>query len=239
VDEGEILEVARRTGRVVRLHHAVGDFVTAGTPLVALSGTAEVEPPETDRVRRALVLDRTRTIEQDPAYGIRQLVDVALKALSPGINDTTTAINCVDWLGAVLRGLTTREFPSSDRWEEGSLRVIAPRPDYDRYVEQAFGQIRQVAGANSAVLLRQLHVLQMLLAVAGAARRPVLLRQVALLLAAARRAVPEEERSRIERLARTLLPGREPRPRPRAGAGHTDPQPSPARDIELLRHRPR
>jgi uncharacterized membrane protein len=77
-------------------------------------------------------------VEQDAAFGIRQIVDVALEALSPGINDTTTAVMCVDYLTAILTQLAPRQIPSSRRYEEGKLRVIAIGPSFESLLSESF-----------------------------------------------------------------------------------------------------
>jgi uncharacterized membrane protein len=101
VDGEALLRLADERDVVVRLLPAVGDFVVQGEPVLATSPGAPDAAFER-RIRGALVVARERTVEQDAAYGVRQLVDVALRALSPGVNDTTTATTCVDYLGAVL-----------------------------------------------------------------------------------------------------------------------------------------
>jgi uncharacterized membrane protein len=81
---------------------------------------------------------------------------MALRALSPGINDTTTAVMCVDYLTAILARLCSREIPSSHRYEDGELRVVAIGPSFASLVADSFDSIRGSAGGNSAILLRML-----------------------------------------------------------------------------------
>ena len=104
-------------------------FVRIYIPCTTFSGQnhasnsiALEDPPGKEIItalQAAYTIDRHRTVEQDSAFGIRQIVDMALKALSPGINDTTTAVMCVDYLSAILAGIATREIPSSYRYEDG------------------------------------------------------------------------------------------------------------------------
>ena len=77
-------------------------------------------------------------MEQDAAFGIRQIVDIALKALSPGINDTTTAVMCVDHLTAILARFAPRPIPSSFRYEEGELKVMTIRPTFASLLTESF-----------------------------------------------------------------------------------------------------
>ncbi len=101
-----------------------------------------------------------RTIEQDPAFGIRQIVDIALRALSPGINDTSTAVMCVDYLTAILARLAGRRFPLSYRYEGETLRVIAMVPTFEGLLAEAFDQIRGSAAGNVAIMMRVLGALE-------------------------------------------------------------------------------
>ena len=157
---------------VVRVERHLGEFVIAGRPLLSVSG-ARLDPHLGERLCAAVAIDRVRTMEQDASYGVRQLVDVALKALSPGINDTTTAIMCVDWLAAILARVGDRRLGGQVRAEEGAVRVWVAGPDFADLLGQACDQIRQHASGNSAVLLRQakaLAALEELIAVPGRQR---------------------------------------------------------------------
>ncbi len=136
--------------------------------------------PETIAALQATFsIGRYRTMEQDAAFGIRQIVDVALKALSPGINDTTTAVMCVDYLSAILARLAPRQVPSSRRYEEGELRVMAIGPTFASLLDEAFDQIRGSAKGNLAVISRMLDALQTVAGLtASAPRRRALREQV-------------------------------------------------------------
>lgn len=98
------------------------------TTLASLTLETPLEKEIIADVQGAYGIDRHRTVEQDSGFGIRQIVDMALRALSPGINDTTTAVTCVDYLTAILGRLASRPIPSSRRYEEGELRIIAIGP---------------------------------------------------------------------------------------------------------------
>jgi uncharacterized membrane protein len=118
-------------------------------------------------------------VEQDAAFGIRQIVDVALKALSPGINDTTTAVMCVDYLASVLARVVPRQIPSSLRFEDGELRVIAKGPSFESLLAESFDQIRRNAKGDVVILSRILDALQLLASLtASPSRRRALREQV-------------------------------------------------------------
>jgi uncharacterized membrane protein len=139
-------------------------------------------------------------MEQDAAFGIRQIVDVALKALSPGINDTTTAVMCVDYLSAILARLAPRQVPSSRRYEEGELRVMAIGPTFASLLAEGFDQIRGSAKGNLAIMSRMLDSLQTLAGLtASAPRRRALREQVECIAELAGRTVESaHDRARID-----------------------------------------
>jgi uncharacterized membrane protein len=160
VDDAALLRVAREHKTVVRMERGVGEFVVHGTTLASF---ALETPPEADVIaglQGAYTLNRFRTVDQDAAFGIRQIVDMALRALSPGINDATTTVLCVDYLTVILARVTSRSVPSSRRFEDGELRVIAIGPTFASLVAESFDQIRGNASGNVAILLRILNALE-------------------------------------------------------------------------------
>ena len=146
-----LLDFASERRTVVRMERRIGQFVIEGMPLVSVLGFV---PSDDDRHRlgELYAVGRQRTVEQDAEFGIRQIVDVALKALSPGVNDTTTAVICVDHLSAILVRLADRRIESRYRGEDGELRLLTRGPSYADLVGEAFDQIRQNAAGNVAVL---------------------------------------------------------------------------------------
>jgi uncharacterized membrane protein len=182
VDESRLIEMAREAGGVLELVPAVGDFVPAGHPL--LRGYRGW-PEELDRpavLEKLIELGQDRSVEQDPAYGMRQLVDVAQKALSPGINDPTTAVQALDQIHALLRVLVTRPFPEDARYdEEGQLRLIVHEATWEDYVSLGLDEIRHYGSSSVQVHRRMRALLEDLLQIAPPPRRePLLLRMRAL-----------------------------------------------------------
>jgi uncharacterized membrane protein len=142
-------------GRAVRIHILVapGDFVSAE------SGVVDVWPPDADvdeeRIRNNLVVGNERDIDQDVSFGVRQLTDIALRAISPGINDPTTAVTCIGYIGAFLERLAARALPARvRRLDDGRAVVVARRVDYEEYVE-SLAEIGRYASGD-ARLVRQL-----------------------------------------------------------------------------------
>lgn len=155
-----LLAWARDHATVLRSEVAVGGFVVEGTPLVSVAGLTGLDDETTSALNAAYVISRQRTVQQDAAFGLRQIVDIALKALSPGINDSTTAVMCVDYLTAILARLASRRIATSHLLDQGELRVIVHGLTFASLLAQAFDQIRQNVGGNVSVLLRMLGALQ-------------------------------------------------------------------------------
>jgi len=190
IDADALFAVAREQDVVVRMETGIGEFVIEGSPLASVAGK---QPDEEFilRLNAAYAVGRDRTVQQDAAYGIRQLVDVALKALSPGINDTTTAINCVDYLGAILARLAARPVETPSRADGHRLRLITRGPTFADLLAEAFDQIRQNAEGNVAVLARLLQILEIVAKRTTDVDRRLALRQQADLVAeTAERSVP-------------------------------------------------
>lgn len=160
VDNATLLHLARKHETTVRMERGIGEFVVEGTPLASLALPLPPGPELITALQAAYGIHRLRSVEQDAAFGIRQLVDIALRALSPGINDTTTTVMCVDYLTAILARLASRDIPSPHRYEKGDLRVIAIGPTFASLVSESFDQIRASAGGNLGVMLRMLGALQ-------------------------------------------------------------------------------
>jgi len=161
-DIEEFLRCARKCGRVVRMEVGIGDFVVEGTPLLSVNGRDALPPGISTALREAYTISQYRTAEQDPQFGIREIVDVALKALSASMNDTTTALTCIDYLSVILARLAPRHLTDSARSEQGQLRLIACGPGFGAFVSGAFDEIRESAGGNAVVLSRILRAIEVI-----------------------------------------------------------------------------
>ncbi len=180
IDYAELLKVACGEQRVVRVERAVGEFVLAGTPLLYVAGDSASAID--GQLQAAMTVSAYRTVEQDPGFGVRQLVDVALKALSPGVNDTTTAVMCLDYLSTVMAAMGCLAIPSPYQYDRGALRIVAAGPDYATMLGEAFDQIRRAADGNVTVILRMIAAIETLAAlVDGDGRRDDLKAQLQLI----------------------------------------------------------
>lgn len=190
LDEGAMLAAAGREGRLIELLPRVGDFVTEGGPLARLTGDWDRDAAAT--VRGAVGIGRERTGEQDIAFGLRQLVDIAIRALSPGINDPTTAVQSLDRLIDLLERLVRRPLWSSQRSTGGTVRLIVPTYAWPDFVRLAIDEIR-IAGEGQLQVARRLDsALADLLALAPAERRAPILAQLAALDASVTRSFPDD-----------------------------------------------
>ena len=172
-------DVARQADCSLELVPALGEFVPAGAPLFAVARRAP-SICTTTTSRTLVVLGLERTLDQDVAYGLRLLVDIAERSLadSPFL-DPTTAVQAIDRLHDCLRQLARRPFPDGEHGDaDGTVRLVVPSMDWDAYVHLAFDEIR-IAGAGSPQVTRRLHAaLDDLLTIAPPDRRPVLQRQL-------------------------------------------------------------
>jgi uncharacterized membrane protein len=176
VDSVALLRLAREHNTIVRMERGIGEFVVHDATLASL---ALMDPPKEEIIaalQATYRIERHRTVEQDSAFGIGQIVDMALRALSPGINDTTTAAMCVDYLTAILARLALRKIPSSHRYEEGVLRAITIGRTFASLVAESFDQIRDSAKGNVAIMLRMLDALQTIASLTFSPRRRRILR---------------------------------------------------------------
>ncbi len=177
IDHDALRCIAGKQGVVVRMVVGVGEFVVQGATVVAVSTQVPLDEDAVESLQQAFCMDRFRTVEQDPAFGIRQIVDMALRALSPGVNDTTTAVMCVDYLTAILSHAAELPDPDAAIREQGQLRVITRGPDFAGLVEESFEQIRSSARGNVSLLLKMLDALS---SIAGRTQDPSRRRLLAL-----------------------------------------------------------
>ena len=187
-----LIGLAVKRGAVIRLLHRPGHFVVAGQPL-ALVWPPGAAPAVTAALRRVHVTGPSRTLAQDIAFAVDQLVEIAIRALSPAVNDTFTAMTCIDWLGDGLSKITARWRPLRvHRDSYGFVRVITAHVRYERLIERAFEKIRQAGRGMPAVLMRQLDALTRIMRETTQADQQELLREQAeLILRLCEETVPE------------------------------------------------
>lgn len=165
IDGDRLIEIARDAHAVLRMELGVGEFVIEGAALTSIAPmdmhTSENQRSDgefADAIDTAYTIGSFRTVEQDAAFGVRQLTDIALRALSPGINDPTTAINCIDYLGVVLSRAAAREPEPLWRADNSVLRVLGRSTTFEQMVDQGLGDIRRYSDGHLFVLERLIDV---------------------------------------------------------------------------------
>ncbi len=149
-----LVRLAREADAVIVMECAVGDTLSDDALLLHVYGGRK--PLDETRLRQAIRLARQRTFEQDPKYPLRLLVDIAIRALSPAVNDPTTAVQAIDQIEDLLLRLGRRALDAGCvRDEQGVLRLVFPTPSWGDYLTLAFDEIRQY-GATSVQVMRRL-----------------------------------------------------------------------------------
>lgn len=149
VDKSVLVETAASANLVLRLVHTAGDFAHDATVLLEVASAGAFEASCADQLRSAFVIGSRRTPSQDLNFLIDELVEIAARALSPGINDPFTAKSCLDWLGAALAELARRDMPArlhSD--DEGRLRLITRPASFEDYVARGLGALAQYVSSD-------------------------------------------------------------------------------------------
>jgi len=160
VDSKRLVALAKLYRVKARVLRRVGHFVPAGVPLLMVSKGDRLTPEATAAFRGAFDLGPSRTLQQDVEFGVLQIVDIALKAISPAVNDPSTAISCVDQLSRILIRFASREPPDSVLYDPpGVLRVSMGWIDFEKLLDSAFEQIRMYSKTDVAVSLRMLRAL--------------------------------------------------------------------------------
>jgi uncharacterized membrane protein len=160
VDTRRLVALAKHYHVTIRVLRRVGHFVPAGIPLMMVSKGNRLSPEGTAELLAAFDFGPTRTLQQDVEFGVLQIVDVALKAISPAVNDPTTAINCIDQLSRILIHFASREPPEDLLYDPpGIVRASIGWIHFERLLEAALEQIRMYAKTDVAVSLRLLRAL--------------------------------------------------------------------------------
>ncbi len=178
IDDRGLVRFARERGCVVVLPRAAGDFVPEGSVLAEVYGATGLGSAEEGRLRSMVALGVERTIEQDPAFAIRVMVDIAIRGLSPAVNDPTTAVQVLDHLGDTLRliGSVAWSGPASAdvSLDARTWRVIVRTRRWEDIVSLAITEIREYGGRSIQVVRRLRALLEELLDIVPEVRRPAI-----------------------------------------------------------------
>lgn len=160
IDDKQLMQIATDKKLLLRVQQRPGRFVVKGSELVRVFPEDKVNKQLIAQINNAFVLGSQRTEQQDIEFSIDQLVEIAVRALSPGINDPFTAIRCIDQLNAALCHFAQREIPSPYRYAHNNqLRVIAEPITFAEVTDTAFNQIRQYGQSSVAVTMRLLEAI--------------------------------------------------------------------------------
>lgn len=160
IDGDALMAFAMQDNIVIQLLRRPGHYIVATSPLARVWPEDRVNDSLIERINEAFALGNQRTSGQDIEFAVNQLVEIAVRALSPGVNDPFTATACVDHLGSALCRLAQREMPSPYRYDsENQLRIIAPVFTFADVTNAAFNQIRQYGRSSTAVTIRLLETI--------------------------------------------------------------------------------
>jgi uncharacterized membrane protein len=160
VDGEALMELVTRQKSVFAVHHRPGSFLVKDGEIGILHSRSNWEKDSMQELLSMFVIGKTKTSQQDLEFSIYQMVEIALRALSPGVNDPFTAIACIDNLTATMCYLAEAKFPSKHRFDkDGNLRIVADTLDFEGVLDAAFNQIRQSSGGNTAVIIKLMEAL--------------------------------------------------------------------------------
>lgn len=147
-------ENIRKEHPQTRLHisNYVGSFIEVGSQLVVFEPPVDISEKTADRIASCFSLNKFRSYTSDVGYGIRQLVDIGIKAISPAINDPTTCINCIHQLGVIVKEITVREDHSKLYRRLHDAGIVLKEPDYERTLDDAFDQIYQFGRRDHVIV---------------------------------------------------------------------------------------
>ena len=158
IDATRLVRFAQERRCTLVLNHAAGDFVPAGAPVIRVYGGEPDGERDENRLRQMVVLGVERTIEQDPAFAVRIMVDIAVKALSPAVNDPTTAVQVINHLGDLLHRIGATDFRAEPARSAGTGRVLVAVRGWEEYLALGVTEIRAY-GASSVQVARRLRAM--------------------------------------------------------------------------------
>lgn len=208
IDSDSLLKVIKENDCLAHLPFRPGEFIVAGTTMATVESAEQLNEELTEEIVSFFIIGPQRTPEQDAEFAIHQLVEVAVRALSPGVNDPFTAITCIDWLGSVLCCLSDRAFPLPYRYDgEGGLRIISKPLTFEGVTNAAFDQIRQHGSNCVAVTIRLLETLQTIAArTRNSAQRQAILRQADMIARASQDSIREKnDRDDVQQRYQALI----------------------------------
>jgi uncharacterized membrane protein len=160
IGRASLLEIIVENNALLELYYRPGDHLVEGIEIGLLYFNGSIEKDLVEKINRQFEIGKIKTAQQDMEYSIHQMVEIAARALSPGVNDPFTAIACIDNLTSTMCYLAEAKFPSKYEFDEDeNLRVIANILDFEGVLDAAFNQIRQYSAGSTAVIIRLMEAL--------------------------------------------------------------------------------
>jgi uncharacterized membrane protein len=207
IEHRTLVRIAAEKDAVIHLRYRPGHFLVQGHPYATVWPAAAADQVARD-LARAHATGPYRTLAQDVSFGVDQLVEICIRALSPAVNDTFTALTCIDWIGDSLCKVTGRWQPTRVYRDPADVvRLIATQVTYQRLVQRAFEKVRQAGRGMPAVMIRQLDALAKIMERAALPEDfEVLLDQAAMIERLSERTVDEEsDRADVRRAYQRVL----------------------------------
>ena len=160
IDGESLLKIMTKFESVIELHFKPGDHIVEGIEIGKIYTNSDLQKDQIEKIHDQFVIGKIKVSDQDLEFSINQMVEIASRALSPGVNDPFTAITCIDNLTASLCSLDQINLPSKYRIdEENQLRIIAKTINFEGVIDAAFNQIRQFSAGSTAVIIRLMEAL--------------------------------------------------------------------------------
>jgi uncharacterized membrane protein len=208
IDSDGLFHIASERDLLIRLEYRPGQFVVPKSNLMLVWPDTGIDEQLVRDINGVIVLGPQRTHEQDPAFAFSQLVEIAMRALSPGINDPATASACLEWLGAGLCQLAARDLPSPYRYDDhNTLRLITPTVTFVEIANLIFTRIRQYSRSSIMVTLKMLETIAVIAPhVHREADRTALRQQAMMIERGSHEGLPEEwDRQQVAEYCRTTV----------------------------------
>lgn len=170
---------ARSPEATIRTTNYLGSFVEVGSPLARIEPRVDINSRTESEIRNCFSLHKFRSIDQDIEYGIRQLADIGIKAISPAINDPTTCVNCIHYLGVIIKDLAGRESRSIKSLKLEKHGILIKEPSFEQYIDDAFDQIYQFGRKDHVIVKSIVSVLaEIMSSVGDPERAAVVVREI-------------------------------------------------------------
>lgn len=185
IDADLLTKAARRIAEKhpensIRVTNYLGSFIEVGSTLAKIEPPVAIDSELEDLVRKSFSIQKFRSFDQDVEYGIRQLVDIGIKAISPAVNDPTTCVNCIHYLGVIIKELSTRDLTSKTAKDLAKHRIRIKEPSFEQFVDDAFDQIYHFGRSDHVIVRTLIGVLAEITGSVGDAERlKTLAREVA------------------------------------------------------------